>query len=440
MKLSSAKNYSNNQKPLAQGTIEYLVVIGVVIIIGLVVVSLLGNQLDSGGGVVDNSGDIKKKIGVNGISIIESAAGLDQNGLLVLKNMGTDPLTITKITIDGTDHNYNNPIPMGSELGFKLSDITICDEEKKAYTIKIYFTTIDGLNKTADFETINIDCSITISPSGNFTEETTTDDEETDTTPPTITLSHPLDANTTTATSIDFNFVVSDAGGTITDCNLIINGDINGTSLTSVTEDTNVTFSRTLAIGTYYWDVNCSDNSGNIGTSGENRSLTINSTTLPYILFNDYNLYIYPYANTSKAWDSSCEWVPGPDVYICADFTGITLDANDGKTNTQQIISLIGEGDYAAKFCDELDFAGHTDWYLPATNQILEIATESTNETVNLGDYADVWEAPSQSVGFWSSNEYDWEKASYLYYEMLLIDSLGKTNSINVRCVRDDLD
>jgi uncharacterized repeat protein (TIGR02543 family) len=49
---------------------------------------------------------------------------------------------------------------------------------KKSYDIKVYFTTSNGLSKTADFETINLDCVQSISPAGNVVEEDVSGEEE----------------------------------------------------------------------------------------------------------------------------------------------------------------------------------------------------------------------------------------------------------------------
>jgi len=154
-----------------QGTIEYLVIIAIVVVISLVVVGLVMTQMGSAENVTSTSFEIKNKTGINGISLIDTVAGEDANGLLVLKNMDSETITIDKIVVDGIDHNYDDPIPMGSQLGFKLENIVVCDETKKSYTIKIYFTSTTGLTKTANFETLTINCAPTVNSSGNFVEE-----------------------------------------------------------------------------------------------------------------------------------------------------------------------------------------------------------------------------------------------------------------------------
>ena len=110
-----------------QGTIEYLVIIAIVVVISLVVTGLVLQQMGSSSNVSSTASEIKLKTGVGGISIIESVAGLDETGLLVLKNMGSETVIVSSISVNGVDHNFSSPIVMGSQLGFKLEDISGCD-------------------------------------------------------------------------------------------------------------------------------------------------------------------------------------------------------------------------------------------------------------------------------------------------------------------------
>ena len=155
----------------AQGTIEYLVIIAIVVVIGLVVVGLTTSQMDAGVNISATSSEIRSKIGSGGISIADAAGGADGSGLLVLKNTGAETLTVEKISVDGVDHNYSDPIVAGSQTGFRLQDIVSCDGASKSYSIMIYYASASGLDKTADFQTITVDCAPTVVPSGNFVDE-----------------------------------------------------------------------------------------------------------------------------------------------------------------------------------------------------------------------------------------------------------------------------
>lgn len=91
---------------------------------------------------------------------------------------------------------------------------------------------------------------------------------------PTINLIVPVDAYPTTLTSITFQYNVSDMGN-IENCSLIIGGAIVNTSATIVKNATQ-DLSQTLAVGSYVWSVNCTDE-GNNQNNSVARTLTITS-------------------------------------------------------------------------------------------------------------------------------------------------------------------
>ncbi|MFA5763531.1 MAG: glycine-rich domain-containing protein [archaeon] len=165
----------NKKKSFAQGTIEYLIIIAVVVVIALVVVSILTSFLENGTEIDERSSQISNMS--NLLVINDSIAGEDGNGLIVLKNNDSETITINKIMVDGVDHNFSENIPFGSEKSFKVEDITVCDSTKKSYTIKIYYTSKNGLSKIADFSTQTIDCTPVVTPAGSFVEETNTTEE-----------------------------------------------------------------------------------------------------------------------------------------------------------------------------------------------------------------------------------------------------------------------
>jgi len=264
----------------AQGTIEYLVALSMIIVVGLIVISFASSLVDSTQTYnVDKK--IKQQIGTGGISITEMVSDSDGNGIVSLRNNSGGDINVTRIRINGEDNNYSDIIVSGDGILFFLDRVSsncVCaeGEHTKQCDLEISYMSEDGLNKTVIINTF-IECVDDANGGDGIIDPDVPPTPDTDTTPPTITLTSPADANSTTNTTIDFNFIVTDTGSAIQDCNLYIGGDVNGTGLTSVTEDINISFTRTLVPGTYNWDVNCKDTNGNNGTSGGTNTLTINT-------------------------------------------------------------------------------------------------------------------------------------------------------------------
>jgi|GEM_PF-7043503 len=147
----------------AQGTIEYLVLIAVIIVILLFALSIFIDRVGTAGVVLENATELKRIGSVNGISLSDVVVGPDSNGLIVLKNVGTDLLTVDRIVVDGEDHNYSQPLVNGSEAVFDLNNVSACDGEKKSYDVKVYYTSANNLDKLSDFQTITVKCLSVVS-------------------------------------------------------------------------------------------------------------------------------------------------------------------------------------------------------------------------------------------------------------------------------------
>jgi hypothetical protein len=151
----------------AQGTIEYLVVIGIVVVISLVVVGLLSNMAQN-----DESSftsiKVAQRIGQNGISVTDSVESTSGNSVLVLKNVSSEPLTIQKISsvVNGAEVNpsvYNKQISSQSEVAFSLSNLNLacpCDGSttRRKCTFRVEATTQTGMTQKATIEVVT-DCT-----------------------------------------------------------------------------------------------------------------------------------------------------------------------------------------------------------------------------------------------------------------------------------------
>jgi PGF-pre-PGF domain-containing protein len=93
-----------------------------------------------------------------------------------------------------------------------------------------------------------------------------------------VDLQSPPDSTSSTNTSYNFTAEYSNAiNVTNTTCTFYVD-DYNESNSTLTTHWDNVTFNKTLSIGTYTWNISCLDNAGNSGNSGS-RTLTITSAS-----------------------------------------------------------------------------------------------------------------------------------------------------------------
>ncbi|MEK6959169.1 MAG: GLUG motif-containing protein [archaeon] len=110
-------------KTRAQGTIEYLVIIAVIVIIGLVVVSLVTSTFDaSSSGVASTSSQLSTLSGP--IAVLDAVVDENGVGYLRLQNNSGEVTSITKITVGGKDVTpKDNTSQSGDAQGFVLDEV-----------------------------------------------------------------------------------------------------------------------------------------------------------------------------------------------------------------------------------------------------------------------------------------------------------------------------
>jgi hypothetical protein len=88
-------------------------------------------------------------------------------------------------------------------------------------------------------------------------------------------------------------------------------------------------------------------------------------------------LYVHPEDQRTGSPESNGVQWGGQGTYILGvDDKYSTTDALadfDGEANTQAIVTVLGDGDYAAKVCADLVYNGCDDWYLPALGELKAI-------------------------------------------------------------------
>ena len=95
-----------------------------------------------------------------------------------------------------------------------------------------------------------------------------------------------------------------------------------------------------------------------------------------------------------------------------------------GKANTEAIVTKLGNGNYAAKLCYDLELGGYDDWFLPSKDELNELYKQKST----VGGFA--------SNSYWSSSEY----SSYGAWGQGFINGYQSDNykylDLHVRAVR----
>ena len=105
------------------------------------------------------------------------------------------------------------------------------------------------------------------------------------------------------------------------------------------------------------------------------------------------------------------EYGPISDAGVTTGATGTMVGT--GKSNTEKIVQTQGQGNYAAKLCDDLVLKGYSDWYLPSINE-LDILYRNRN-----------------AIGMFYASYY-WSSSEYSYYQAWSQNfSDGKQNYYN---------
>ncbi len=164
----------------AQGTIEYLVILAIVIVISLLVAGLATGFLGSGSSAVRVSQDVGSRIGSGGISILEGASDTNGDTILRLRNSTGEGFTITKISglSGGTnvvDKQFNDVVvPGGGEVSFSLDNLTdacVCgaNDTRKVCEFEVTLTSANGLVKKQHISK-SVDCVTNTTPGGSVVQ------------------------------------------------------------------------------------------------------------------------------------------------------------------------------------------------------------------------------------------------------------------------------
>ena len=144
----------------AQGTIEYLVIIAVVIVLSLVVVGLVLNQIDNSQ-QVSSSGN---QLGLTSqsIGIVESLIDPnDGNFVVSLLNNSGDVITVSNVSVGDSNVDFSEDLAQGGSRYFVVDAGVVCEEGRVvSEDVVITYVTREGLTKTEKYPVkVMFDCT-----------------------------------------------------------------------------------------------------------------------------------------------------------------------------------------------------------------------------------------------------------------------------------------
>jgi len=241
----------------AQGTIEYLVIIGIVIVLSLIVVGIiLGGNFNS----VDDTAARQSKIFWLSQSVGVSDALIDStgDGQLVIKSTSVDLVELISVEIGGVTKSLSNKIlGLGQSESYWFGELPSCDSSRKAFDVVIHYRT-NGLDKTVTGQPLVVDCGEVAS----LVEAVS------------VSLSSPVNSSESLVTDINFVFNVS--GSDVNYCELILNDVVDQNISGTLAGEYGLY--KTNLVGNwsnYTWNVNCCNVYGTCVQSDLNYSFVI---------------------------------------------------------------------------------------------------------------------------------------------------------------------
>ena len=141
---------SSIKKVQAQGTIEYLIVIAIIIIMGLAIVSLMNGSISPANGVSNSL--TKTNNWTNAIALTESSVTPDGNYLIRLANNSGEELTITTVKIGDNNANYSTDLYQGNAQNFVINSDDLCSTgNSTTQTVTITYISKNGIRKTETY-------------------------------------------------------------------------------------------------------------------------------------------------------------------------------------------------------------------------------------------------------------------------------------------------
>ncbi len=130
-----------------QGTIEYLVILAVIVVISLIVVSLMVSSTTPSQGISSTSSKIASQS--SPISILETIVDEDGNYYVKLENKTGERIIVKKLKVGNKEVEYpGTPMNNGSEIAFIINTTVMCTQGENSPTeVEFTYLTSYGLEQ-----------------------------------------------------------------------------------------------------------------------------------------------------------------------------------------------------------------------------------------------------------------------------------------------------
>lgn len=147
----------------AQGTVEYLLIIGIVIVLALVVVGLMANSTSSIDTVSKNTSIIQTASAP--LSVQSTLLDSDGNIYLSIKNNTSSSITIKRVYAGANSVPFYEIVPNSAEKRFYVGESSCTAGESKSFEVSVDYVTSDGLVKKQTYpNALKLSCEQITSP------------------------------------------------------------------------------------------------------------------------------------------------------------------------------------------------------------------------------------------------------------------------------------
>ncbi|MCX6801276.1 MAG: LamG domain-containing protein [Candidatus Diapherotrites archaeon] len=152
------------KSPKAQGTIEYIVLLAIIVVIGLVVVSLVASFIESAPSIAKNKSDLFWAF--QSVGIVGSVADSNGDALFRFRNNGVGDVNVVGLSVDGVDVNVSfSRVLGGGEASVSVGDLSPCVGGSRTYLVRVVYRDADGLLHIVSGGELVVSCTTDVIPS-----------------------------------------------------------------------------------------------------------------------------------------------------------------------------------------------------------------------------------------------------------------------------------